>query len=187
MCTLSGMNDMSGIRVRVTVARRDPEFAAGDDDVFGRNLLARVLRAAGRGPLPPAVLLLGDDVRIVYAGPLLAATKDRHRVLASLAGQPGVEAIAILGRFTQRQPGTEARPLAGVFVEWADGRWWASWRPVEPGGRLIPTDEDEVLRAIDGRPRPGGLGGWFSRARFEGLRAELTPIAPPPPVDETVN
>ncbi len=169
------------------IARRDPEFSAADDDTFGKGLLERVLKAAGRGPLPPAVLLLGEDVRIVYAGPLLAAAKDRHRVLASLAGQPGVEAVAVLGRFTQRQKGTEPRPLAGVFVEWADGRWWASWRPVEVSGRLIPTDEDEVLRAIDGRSRPGGLGGWFQRARFEGLRAELTPIPPEPVVDETVN
>ncbi len=182
------MDGMSGIRVRVTIARREPEFAAPDDESFGRVLLERVMKVAGRGPIAPAVLLLGDDVRIVYAGPLLAAAKDRHRVLASLAGQPGVEAIAILGRFTQRQKGTEARALAGVFVEWPDGRWWASWRPVDSGGRLIPTDEDEVLRAVDGLSRPGGLGGWFSRARFEGLRAELTPIPARAPVsDETVN
>lgn len=181
------MDGQSSIRVRVTIARRDPDFSAADDDTFGRRLLDKVLTAAGRGALPPAVVLLGDDVRIVYAAPLLAAAKDRHRVLASLAGQPGVEAIAILGRFTQRQPGTQPRSLAGVFVEWPDGRWWASWRPVEPNGRLIPTDEDEVLRATDGRARPGGLGGWFSRARFEGLRAELTPIPPTPPADETVH
>lgn len=181
------MAEMSGIRVRVTIARRDPEFAAADDEGFGRGLLERVLKASPQGPMPPAVLLLGEDVRIVYVAPLLAAAKDRHRVLASLAGQPGVEAIAVLGRFTQRQKGMEPRPIAGVFVEWQDGRWWASWRPVEPSGRLIPTDEDEVLRAVDGRPRPGGLGGWFSRARFEGLRAELTPISPERLPDETVN
>lgn len=181
------MSDMPGIRVGVTVSRREPEFAAMDDDQFGRVLLEKVLKAAGRGALPPAVLLLGDEVRIVYVGPLLAAVKDRHRVLASLAGQPGVEAVAILGRFNQRQPGAEPRSLAGVFIEWTDGRWWASWRPVEANGRLIPTDEEEVLRAVDGRPRPGGLGGWFSRARFEGLRADLTPIPPVRVADETVN
>ncbi|MDP2312738.1 MAG: hypothetical protein Q8P41_07520 [Pseudomonadota bacterium] len=178
---------MSGIRVRVTLARREPDFAATEDDAFGRGLLDRVLRALGRGPMPPAVFLFRrDDVQIVYVAPLLAAAKDPHRVLASLAGQPGVEAIAVLGRFTQRQKGAQPRKLAGTFVEWTDGRWWASWRPVDDNGRLIPTDEDEVLRAVDGQPRPGGLGGWFTRARFEGIRAELTPTTPER-MDETVN
>lgn len=178
---------MSGIQVRVTLARRQPDFGATEDDVFGRGLVDRVIQAAGRGPLPPAVFLFRpDDVQIVYVAPLLAVARDRHRVLASLAGQPGVEAIAILGRFTQRHRGAEPRLLAGAFVEWTDGRWWASWRPVDKEGRLIPTDEDEVLRAVDGQARPGGLGGWFTRARFEGIRAELTPVRPER-VDETVN
>ncbi|MDP2305638.1 MAG: hypothetical protein Q8P18_06395 [Pseudomonadota bacterium] len=178
---------MSGIQVRVSIARRQPDFGAADDDVFGRGLVDRVIRAVGRGPLPPAVFLFRpDDVQIVYAAPLLAAARDPHRVLASLAGQPGVDAMAILGRFTQRQKGAEPRLLAGAFIEWTDGRWWASWRPVDKDGRLVPTDEDEVLRAVDGQARPGGLGGWFTRARFEGLRAELTPVRPAH-VDEVVN
>jgi len=178
---------MSGTRVRVTLARRSPDFVAADDDGFGRGLVARVLKVVGRGPLPPAVFLFrAEDVQIIYVAPLLAGVKDPHRVLASLAGQPGVEAMAILGRFTQRQKGAGPRKLAGAFVEWTDGRWWASWSPVDDAGRLIPTDEDEVLRAVDHRPRPGGLGGWFTRARFEGIRAEFTPMAEPV-VDETVN
>ncbi len=178
---------MSGIRVRVTLARRAPDFEAADDDVLGRTLVDRVLKTLGKGPTPPAAFLFrANDVQIIYVAPLLAAAKDPHRVLASLAGQPGVEAIAIVGRFTQRAKGAHARKLAGTFVEWTDGRWWASWRPVDDAGRLIPTDEDEVLRAVDGRPRPGGLGGWFTRARFQGLRAELTPMTKPV-VDETVN
>lgn len=140
-----------------------------------------------RGPLPPAVFLFRpNDVQIVYAAPLLGAARDPHRVLASLAGQRGVEAMAVLGRFTQRQRGAESRLLAGAFVEWSDGRWWASWRPIDNAGRLIPTDEDEVLRAVDGQARPGGLGGWFTRARFEGIQAELTPNTPAH-VDETVH
>jgi hypothetical protein len=179
---------MSGIRVRVTLARRQPEFVATDEDAFGRSLVDRVIKAVGRGPLPPAVFLFRkDDVQIVYVAPLLAVAKDPHRVLASLAGQPGVEAMAILGRFTQRQKGAEPRTLAGAFIEWTDGKWWASWLPVDNEGRLIPTDEDEVLRATDGRPRPGGLGGWFTRARFEGIRADLTRAVPPTRADEVVN
>lgn len=179
---------MSGIRVRVSVARREPDFPVGDDDVLGQRLVQRVIRAAARGPLPPAaVVLRPDDAQVIYVAPLLEHARDRHRVLASLAGQPGVEGLAIIGRFTQRQRGVEPRRLAGAFIEFSDGRWWCSWRPVTESGHLIPTDEDEVLRAVEGHPRPGGLGGWFSRARFEGLRAELTRAGPPPAMDETVN
>jgi hypothetical protein len=179
---------MPGIRVRISVSPRVPEFSAADDDVFGGQLLARVLRVLARGALPPAVLLLrADSVQVVYVQPLLAAARDPHRVLASLAGQPGVEAIAILGRFTQRQKVGPARRLAGVFVEWANGRWWASWRPITEEGRLIPSDEEEVLRAVDDVPRPAGLGGWFARARFEGLSAEFTPTEAPQYAEEPVN
>jgi hypothetical protein len=179
---------MPGIRVRVTVSPRAPEFAAANDDEFGERLLGKVLALLAKGGLPPAALLLrGDNVQIVYLEPLLRATKDSHRVIASLAGQPGVEAVAILGRFTQRQKDGPSRRLAGVFIEWSDGRWWASWRPISEEGRLIPTDEDEVLRAVDGTARPGGLGGWFSRARFQGLRVDLRPVEAPVRVDEPVH
>ena len=182
---------MSGIRVRVSVSPRpaEPAAAAADDDTFGRGLLDRVLAVLARTPTPPpgVLLLRPDTVQIVYVAPLFADTRDPHRVIASFAGQPDVEAVALLGRFTQRQPDGPPRLLAGVFVEWSDGRWWASWRPISEAGRLIPTDEDEVLRAVDGTARPGGLGGWFSRARFQGLCADLRPVAPAERRDEVVN
>jgi hypothetical protein len=180
---------MAGIRIRITTARRPPEYAPDvGDDALGRDLLGRVLKLVPNGPLPPAVMLLGaQDVRFLYVGPLFAAVKDHHRVVSSLAGLDGVEAVAVLGRFVQRQKGLEPRPLAGVFLEWPDGRWWASWRPLDERGRLLPTDEEEVLRAVDGRSRPGGLGGWFSRARFQGLRADLAPIEVPVANEEPVN
>ncbi len=180
---------MSGIRVRVSASPRSADPPAADDDAFGCALLDQVLGVLARTPTPPAAVLLlrPDTVNIVYVGPLFAATQDPHRVIASLAGQPEVEAVALLGRFTHRLPTGPPRLLAGVFVEWPDGRWWASWRPISEAGRLIPTDEDEVLRAVDGTPRPHGLGGWFSRARFQGLRAELRPVAPAERRDEVVN
>lgn len=180
---------MAGIRVRVTSSRRPPDFPATDaDDALGRDLLGRVLRVVAKGSPPPALLLLfRDEIRFIYVGPLFAATRDHHRVIASFAGLEDLEAIAILGRFTQRQKGLEPRPLAGAFIEWPDGRWWASWRPLDEKGRPIPTDEEELLRAVDGRSRPGGLGGWFGRARFENLRAQLTPVPEPTVGDEPVN
>jgi hypothetical protein len=176
---------MARIRVRVTTAPRGPDFPTEGDDALAAAMLTKVLRVAARGALPPALVLVGaDEVRVVYVAPLLQATKDHHSLIASFAGLPGVEAVALLGRFTQRQRDRAARHLAGVFVEWTDGRWWASWQPVDENGRLIPTDEEELLRAVDGQPRPSGLGGWYSRARFQGLRIDLTPEKPAPVMDD---
>lgn len=176
---------MARIRVRVSTAPRGPDFPLDGDDSLASALLEKVLKVAARGALPPALVLVSPaEVRIVYVAPLLQATKDHHGLIASFAGLPDVEAVALLGRFTQRAPQREPRHLAGVFVEWTDGRWWASWSPMDDRGRLIPTDEDELLRAVDGHPRPSGLGGWFSRARFSGLRIDLRPEAPAPVMDD---
>ena len=63
---------MAGIRIRITTARRPPEYAPDvGDDALGRDLLGRVLKLVPNGPLPPAVMLLGaQDVRFLYVGPL---------------------------------------------------------------------------------------------------------------------
>jgi hypothetical protein len=120
-----------------------------------------------------------------------------HAVIASLAGMPDVEAVAFLGGVTRRDAraststgdAPEAEHLAGVFVEWTDGRWWGCFQPCTPEARWVATDTRDVLRARDGLARPRGLGGWFSRARFEGLRAHFDPEpgVPAPPDDGWVN
>ena len=55
------------------------------------------------------------------------------------------------------------------FVEWPDSRWWWALRLLENRG--FREDWPQVIRqAREGDPRPGGVGGWFSRGRRERLR-----------------
>lgn len=167
------------VRVRVAVAPPIPDFPE-EDDALGRNLMERLCTHLQRGaPAPAAILLRRDSVQVVNILPILRHGGDSHRLLAALCGHPDIEAMAIVGIMTRGRRGhpTAAR-LAGVFIEWADGRWWGSWRPVDDRLRLVPTDTDEVQRAVDGLSRPAGLGNWFRRARFEGLRAEIRPDPP---------
>lgn len=175
------------VRVRIGVAPRLPAFPR-EDEALGRALIEKLSLQLGRGPVPPVALLLREDaVQIVHIAPLLRRGGDTHRLVAALAGQPGVEAMAVAGMMNRGRRGGPTSRLAGVFIEWADGRWWGSWRPVDAQGRPIPTDMDDVQRAVDGLPRPAGLGAWFSRARFEGLRADIRTSAPPAAEPELVN
>ncbi|MFZ5481471.1 MAG: hypothetical protein ACOZNI_32215 [Myxococcota bacterium] len=176
------------MRVRVAVAPRGDEFPR-EDEALGRAMFARLVKRLERGPVAPAVIVLREDrAQIVDLRPMLARGRDAHRLVAALAGGEGVEAIAVVGIVNRRRRGAPAvERYGGVFVEWSDGRWWAAFRPLDDAMRLVPTDMDDVSRAVDGQARPGGLGGWFSRARFQGLRAEIRVDAPPPPPAEVVN
>lgn len=174
------------LRVRVAVAPRGADFPF-DDEALGRALDLRLAQRLERGPVAPAVLVLrADQVQIVDLRPILGRGGDSHRYLAALAGGENVEAIGVVGIVTRRRRGGPPLRYSGVFLEWPDGRWWAAFRPLDDAMRLIPTDTDDIQRAVDGAARPGGLGGWFSRARFQGLRAEVRPDGPPAP-PEVVN
>lgn len=176
------------VRVRIGVAPRLPDFPFADEEL-GRALEARLLARVARGPMAPtAILLRRDKAQIIDMIPLLQRRSDVHRLLAALAGQEGIEAMAVAGMMTLRRKGVPIQRFACAFVEWADGRWWGAWHPLDDNGRLVPTDMDDIRRAVDGQPRPSGLGAWFSRARFEGLRAELrTNIGAPEAEPEPVN
>ncbi len=196
--------DVPSLKIRIAVAPRRASFPA-DDDALGEALFARVLAAEGKGFPPAVVVVRSDVVWTLDLRPFLKAALPVHAVIASLAGMPDVEAVAFLGGVTRRDsragervgaPGaapssdtSQAESLAGVFVEWRDGRWWGCFQPVTPEARWIATDSRDVLRARDGLARPRGLGGWFSRARFEGLCAQFTPTPelPAPPDDGWVN
>jgi hypothetical protein len=176
------------VRVRIGSGPRLPAFPL-DDEPLGQALVERLGAQLARGPVPPVAILLGpEDVRVVSLGPILQRGGDIHRMLAALTSQPGVEAMAVVAMMFRGRRGGPRERFAGVFVEWTDGRWWGCWRPVDEHGRPIPTDSEDIQRAVDGLARPAGLGAWFSRARFEGLRAEIRASTPPPaPEGELVN
>jgi len=167
------------LQLRVHSGPRDHARLPSDDDALGDALFEQVRSATARGLPRPAVLVLdAQQVRQFDAVPLLQrAPFDQGRLLAAVGGQPDAECAALAGGLTLRTGGGPARAIV-VYLEWPDNRWWTAWQPLDGSGR--PAGEGpRVRRAVDGAPRPGGLGGWFSRARREGLRLRLEPQTPP--------
>lgn len=163
------------LRVRLRVMPRHPSFPTGDDDALGLAMWKEVSLRAQQGLVRPSVVAMGEETAYVLdLVPLVGPPPVMHRRVAALAGMAGVEALAVVGTMRRRRRDRpEGDPVAVVFVEWNDGRWWFAVRPQAHQGGFAPLTEAEVLRAVDGTSRPGGLGGWFSRARFEGLQAKL--------------
>ena len=64
-----------------------------------------------------------------------------------------------------------------VYAEWPDNRWWTAWQFIDRE-RQVLGEEPEIRRAVDGWPRPGGMGGWFAYARRTGVRLRLQPKEP---------
>ena len=129
-------------------------------------------------PPPAALVLRGELVELVDLRPILASGLSVHRFLAALAGQPAVEALALLAVVDLREGGRPLGHTGVVFIEWPDNRWWHGYHLLS--GAFKPLDDVPMVtrRATDGLPRPEGLGGWFSRARFQRLRLDLSPADP---------
>lgn len=179
VCILSAVmpNPAPRIPLRISYVPRTP-FFAGNDDQLGQTLLDNLTRRLPRGvPRPVMFLLRPDLVHVVDLPPLLRPGTDIHRTIASFAGLEEVEALALVGVLIHRQP--VERRLVSVFIEWTDCRWWAAWQPIDNQTRALEGNL-QIARAVDGRARPRGFGNWFSRARFQGLRATLEPTEPGP-------
>lgn len=166
-------------------ARFDPHIVGLDeprelDDALGLCVWRVLAEAIDRGSPPPAVLLLTpEQAHLVDVVPLLKVGEALDgRGVSGFASLPGVEVMALVGLLTRRQRGRTEGRFAVAFLEWPDGRWWLARRalvPVGAGLGLDPLMEVMVERAVDGHGKPGGIGGWFRRARVEGLRAEMQP------------
>ncbi len=166
------------IKMRIGGAERSPERYPVDDELLGRALMARIAEVLQRGVPRPTVLAFTDDQVWWYdLGPAVKMKADINRLIAAIAGQDGIDAVAVVGILTVRVARTRSFPGAVAFIEWPDGRWWSSMQPLRRVGerRLEPVPKAEVIErsAVDGWPRPGGLGGWWSRARREGLKLRV--------------
>lgn len=166
------------VRLRSRRGVRDPYRFPVGDDALGRALFSTVLASAARGPMAPAMVTLWErevawfDLSAVLSQP----PPLRERMVAALACQPDAREAALVGvlnlRFGRQGPPT---PCAVVYLEWPDNRWWTAWQPVDAQYGPM-TEAPTIRRAVDGCPRPGGVGGWFSLCRRLGLRLTLRPI-----------
>lgn len=155
------------IRLRVRTLPRSPQFPT-EDEALGRRLWALLEQRLVEGAVAPsAVMFRGEVVHVVDLAPLTAEPRFAHQRVAGLCAVEGVEALALVGSLFRRRRGGPPERHAVVFVEWPDGRWWMAHRLLAGGPPSDADPEDEILRAVDGASRPGGLGGWFTRARFE--------------------
>jgi hypothetical protein len=141
-----------------------------DEDRLGEHLRGVVVSALARGGAPTAfVVARRSTLHLIPAQPLVDQKQDLSIFLAGLArwndeaGPP--EAVGVLGRVQVRRGDAPWMPLALVFLEWPDGRWW-EWRaPLDAAGVMRP-DAQVRGRAVDGLPRPSGLGGWWRLSRL---------------------
>ena len=169
---------MDPFSLRFRTGPRDPALLPREDEALGQQLFARGCAVLDRGLPRPVMLVLREaqvdqvDIAQVLAAPL----PHRERMLSAIAGQQAVTAAALVGTLSLERKNrgrvvARSRALA-VYLEWPDNRWWTCWQLVGDDRALV-GDGPLVRRAVDGEPRPGGIGGWFARARREGLRLQV--------------
>lgn len=154
--------------------------AVGDDDQTGRELVELVRNALQRGRAPGAAVVFRENrMDIIPFGPLVRAKVHIGTFIAALtraevddAAPP--QCVGIVGRFNWKHKGKGTGvPVAMVFLEWPDGRWW-HWRAaLSTEGAEILEDTVIVHRAVDGYPKPNTLGGWWSLGRRRRLNIQL--------------
>lgn len=177
-----------GLQIRVRSGKRSLERFPRDDEALGQQLSVLVAGALARGLPRPAMLVLREEqVDWFDAVPILKVPAPHNqRMFAAISGQDDVECVALVGTFTvnrrgrSRGPKSDSKPQLVLlcFIEWPDNRWWASWRFI--GEQQRPLTSDPVIRsAVDGWPRPGGVGGWFAMARRLRLKLKMERQAPP--------
>ncbi len=164
-----------GLRIQGHATTRDLSKFPIDDEALGMALFAQVTRALQRGVPRPASFVFFperlDRFSLAPFGDL--GNRGRTRVLAAMAGQENVECIAVLGGFRFRGRGPlNGQWVASVFIEWPDNRWWTAWQPIGPKRGLV-GDGPQIRMALEGSPRPSGVGGWFALSRRAGLRLRV--------------
>lgn len=176
---MSGADELQGRSLRLRIGVEALPAGAEDDASLGRALLGRVEAALDRGlPPPAAVAVLRGQLWWYDLAPAVHERHDLHRLVSAIAGQEGVAAVGMVGVFRVRRGPRELPQGAVAFLEWPDCRWWAGLRPLDQGR---PRQDLPALErsAEEGYPRPGGLGGWWSRSRREGLRLQARPDSQP--------
>jgi hypothetical protein len=155
-----------------------------DDEVLGGRLASLVKENLPRNGAPTVGLVVRrDKVVLVPLRPVVQAKWRVAWLLGGLArwdeGDGAPEAIGLMGQIKVRKSGDDAwSPLAVVFLEWPDGRWW-HWRGVLDGESGLLEGSEDQSRAVDGLARPSGLGGWWTLARRHQPDLKLERVLPP--------
>ena len=168
------------VRLRGASSPRDLLVYPADDEALGFALFAQVSVALKRGtPAPAAFIFFPDRIDRFSLNSLAGLPhRSRDRLISAMAGQEQVECMAMLGAFRFRGRGPlNGQWVASAFVEWPDNRWWTAWQPIGPTRELVGLDP-QVRTAVDGSPRPNGVGGWFARARRHGLKLRVQRESP---------
>jgi hypothetical protein len=165
--------------LRVHAGRRDLERFPTDDDALGESLFGLLKKAVPKGLPRPAMLVLEPEmIRQYDIVPVLPApARERERMFSAISSQAGAECAVLAGALTTRPAGPKSgdgpvRRAIVVYVEWPDNRWWTAWQALDPERALV-GEGPVIRRAVDGWPRPAGMGGWFARARREKLTLRL--------------
>lgn len=165
------------VRTRTTYGPRDLARFPTSPQALGPKLWDIVEEAAHRGLPRPVILgFSAETVEQHDILPIVRGGGDVHRFIAAVAGQPGMEAVALAGAVSVRFPREPQRQQGAVlaFIEWPDGSWWSALRLLQD--RQLIADQPAIVRSAWERlPRPGGLGGWWSRSRVEGLQLHMAP------------
>lgn len=179
------------MNLRLTVQTVARDVAGLEDDALGESLAGMVREAVARKGAPTvATVARADRVDLIGLAPVVEGRLPVHGFLASLTRaevDPGVldpHAVGLMGTVRVRRPGdgVDGAPVAVVFLEWPDCRWW-HWRAlIEPTTGALLDHTETIRRAIDGDPLPDGLGRWWSAGRRQPGRARLAKASDSPMV-----
>lgn len=147
---------------------RAPDLPEWSDEQLGRKLASLVMANLPNAPTS-AVVVRTDSVHVCPLRPVAESEVPIGVFLAGLCGWhppdgPAV-AVGVAGRMTYRPTRDGAPvPVASVYLEWPDCRWWRWWQVLDAEGEPIEGSA-LITRATDGTAKPSGFGGWWTYAR----------------------
>ncbi|NOY28184.1 MAG: hypothetical protein GXP62_20150 [Oligoflexia bacterium] len=165
------------MRLRVRSGERAADRFPTNEDALGQALFSMLAKALEMGlPRPAFLVFRPDQIDEIDALPIMRMpVRHGHRMLSAIAGQPGVECVALVAALTLRTGERTGARAGVVFIEWPDNRWWTAWQPLSDE-RVLLGGEPAVRLAAEGWPKPGGVGGWFATARRLTLRLRMSPV-----------
>lgn len=155
-----------------------------EDEQEGQRLVGWVRDAvkARRAP-PAAVVLRPEKTEILPLAPVAQARVPAPRFLGALTRSTSEDsglpyAVGVIGVLRARRAGepkgAPTVPMAVVFLEWGDNRWWY-WRAVvDPETGVVLDDSAVIASAVDGDPMPPAFGRWWALARRANLGLHLS-------------